>query len=169
MKVLFAPWRNEYTESEARTKNDGITKDECVFCHQLRENNDEKYYILKRYSHCYVVLNKYPYNAGHILILPLKHVGSLNELSPETRAEIMELTNVCTQAVQDALKCDGVNIGMNLGKAAGAGIPSHLHMHVLPRWTGDTNFMPTLGNTKVISFNLDEIYQKLRPYFSGDK
>ena len=165
MKVLFAPWRSQYTKEEARSKNEDTTEKECVFCQQFHENKDAQYYILKRTKNCIVILNRYPYNAGHLLILPIAHIGKLEKLPKEVRHELMDLVSLSSEIVQSQLGAQGVNIGLNLGKAAGAGIPSHLHFHVLPRWIGDANFMPILGQTKVISFDLDEIYQKLKPHF----
>jgi len=165
MDVLFAPWRSNYTEKEARTKNEGTTETECTFCRQFQKNNDQGCYILKRTKHCIVILNRYPYNAGHLLVLPISHVGKLQKLPKEVRHELMDLISQSTEIVQRELGAHGVNIGLNLGKAAGAGIPSHLHFHVLPRWQGDANFMPVLGKTKVISFDLDQIYKKLKPHF----
>jgi ATP adenylyltransferase len=164
MKFLFAPWRSKYAKS-AESKKETTTSKECVFCQQLNENNDEEYFILKRFKYCFIALNKFPYNAGHLLILPLQHQSSLSTLSAQGRIEMMELVTQSTQIVQEVLECEGVNIGLNLGKAAGAGIPSHLHMHVLPRWLADTNFMPALSETKVISFDLSQIYKQLKPYF----
>lgn len=166
MDNLYAPWRDEYTADTARNSDsDNQTEKQCVFCIQLKKNNDEEYYILKRFKHCFVVMNKYPYNAGHILILPLKHQGDFNKICDATRNELMNLAQKSTKILQDVLKCQGVNIGINLGKAAGAGIPSHLHMHVLPRWDGDTNFLPTLTKTKQISFDMNTLYDILKPAF----
>lgn len=113
------------------------------------------------------MLNKYPYNAGHLLILPIKHVASLAELTKEARSELIELQSQSVEILQKTLNNDGANIGINLGKAAGAGIPSHLHIHILPRWQGDTNFMPTIAQTKVISFDLGQYYKKLKKQFNA--
>ncbi len=165
MKKLYAPWRTGYTNSTARMKEENISPEECVFCIQFKENNDEKYYILKRFKHHAAVLNRYPYNAGHMMVLPLEHVASIQDLSEEARHEMIDLANICTHMATTILGAQGVNIGTNIGRAAGAGIPSHLHMHVLPRWVGDTNFLPTLGDVKAVSFDLDEAYKKLKPEF----
>lgn len=169
MKCLFAPWRTQYTKDADITKHNNILQDQCVFCKQLACNNDEQHFILRRFEHNIVILNLFPYNAGHLLVMPLTHHAKLEELSKQTRTEMMELVMHCTHIVQKILKCEGVNVGLNLGKAAGAGIPSHLHMHVLPRWTGDTNFLPIFGETKQISFDLTEIYKKLKPEFDSIK
>src|SRR5438105_807894 len=151
MKQLYAPWRQEYTTDVTQTKSVKTTENDCIFCQQFKEQNDDVYFIIRRFDGVIVMLNKFPYNAGHMLILPINHHASLHELSSEIRAKLMELTMHSIEIVKKALKCDGVNVGINLGKAAGAGIPSHLHMHVLPRFTGDTNFLPTLADTKTIS------------------
>lgn len=165
MKQLYAPWREDYSVSVANTKNEGAQKTECVFCSNFNSTHDEEHFILRRFNHIIVMLNLFPYNAGHLLLLPINHKASLDELSKETRIELIELTNHSATILGKKLKCDGLNIGLNLGKAAGAGIPSHLHMHVLPRFTGDTNFLPTLADTKAISFDLVKIYRQLKPEF----
>ncbi|MFC1842637.1 HIT domain-containing protein [Candidatus Dependentiae bacterium] len=165
MKKLFAPWRSEYSNDVTAGKQEEAQPQSCAFCKQLAQNKDQSNFILKRFKHSFVMLNKYPYNAGHLLVLPIKHVSALSELSKEERTELMELTNLSIDILYKSLKNDGLNAGFNLGKAAGAGIPSHLHMHVLPRWQGDTNFMPTIAETKVISFDLAQLYKQLKPEF----
>jgi len=165
MKNLFAPWRERYASDvdTEDSKKEGIKADKCVFCAQLEQDNDKQNFILRRFDYTYVMLNKYPYNAGHLLILPLRHVSSLSQLSRVERAELMELANQSIEILKKTLKNDGLNVGINLGRAAGAGIPSHLHVHALPRWSGDTNFMPAIAQTKVISFDLQKFYDKLKP------
>jgi ATP adenylyltransferase len=167
MKLLYAPWRENYTTKSVRGKTDpdNNQEDECVFCEQLKNNNDSENFILGRFKHSYVVLNLYPYNGGHLLVLPLNHKAKLSELLPEARTEIMEIVSHCSAILEKELDAKGINVGLNQGKAAGAGLPSHLHFHVLPRWIGDTNFMPTIGETKVISTSLNDTYTKLKPYF----
>lgn len=165
MKLLYCPWRSEYTTDVAHTKNENATQDECVFCIQFGQKKDPQYFILRRFGHHAVMLNLYPYNAGHLLILPLNHVANLYELSKEARIEMTELIMHSTRILKHSLDAHGFNIGLNLGKAAGAGIPSHLHYHVLPRYVGDTNFLPTLAHTKQIAFDLNEFYKKLKPEF----
>ncbi len=165
MKKLYAPWRSPYAASVDKSKHEKTTQETCVFCPQLRENTDEKNLILRRFAHHAVMINKYPYNAGHLLITSLEHKATLGELSRESRAELIELTTHCIEILQKELGAEGINVGINLGKIAGAGIPSHIHMHILPRWTGDTNFLPTLTDTKQISFDLHEIYAQLKPAF----
>lgn len=166
MKQLYSPWREDYTKSVAHSKDASATADQCVFCQHFKDDNDESNLIIKRFKHMIVMFNRFPYNAGHLLILPIKHVANLCDLSQEARIELIELTNHATNVVKEAFGCNGVNIGMNLGKAAGAGIPSHLHMHVLPRFNGDTNFLATLADTKAISFDLKKMYATLKPKFA---
>ena len=166
MNMLYAPWRSEYTSDTHEGKNEGTREQDCVFCNQFASKKDVEHGIIKRFDNTIVVLNKYPYNAGHLLLLPINHVASLENLSAEIRAELMELTSISVTTVKNALKAEGVNVGINLGASAGAGIPSHLHIHILPRWNGDTNFMPAIGQTKVISFDLTTIYSTLSKAFA---
>ena len=165
MKKLYAPWRSKYVTEDVHGKKAVADKDHCVFCTQFSEDEDERYLILQRTERCAVMMNLYPYNAGHLLILPLAHHANLSDLSVDERSELMELTNRSIEIVKASIKPDGFNLGMNLGKAAGAGIPSHLHLHVLPRWEGDTNFFPLLADTKAVSCDLREIYKELRSVF----
>jgi ATP adenylyltransferase len=165
MDVLHAPWRENYITDTARDQKK-LNKDECPFCMQVADNNDSEHMILKRYDHCFVVMNKFPYNGGHVLVLPLDHVASLQDLSDETRNELMKATAESDAILSKVLKNDGCNVGINLGKAAGAGIPTHLHIHVIPRWTGDTNFLPTVANVKQISSDTRKIYSDLKAEFS---
>ncbi len=165
MKRLYAPWRSAYTRSIERTKDDSAQCHECVFCQQLSSQNDTSHFILGRYQHTCAILNLYPYNAGHILLVPYSHTAELFLLTQEERGELIELASITQEILINALEAQGLNVGINQGKAAGAGIPSHLHMHVLPRWIGDTNFLPLLADTKQISTNLHELYQQLLPFF----
>lgn len=167
MKKIYAPWRGDYITNEAHTKNDTITADECIFCKQFDAGNDEKYFILKRFKHTAVMLNLYPYNSGHLLILPLKHHGHLDSLDSVIRNELFEVSSLSTGALKKTLGPSGFNLGMNLGKGSGAGIPSHLHMHIVPRWDGDTNFMPVITDTKVVSFDLVKTFETLEPAFKS--
>src|SRR3989338_1487504 len=168
MEMLYAPWREKYTADATHGPQgkDDAPSSICVFCQHLQNKNDKTSFILGRYKRCYVVLNRYPYNGGHLLVLPFEHKSQLSELSSETRNELMELISQSTSILQEELDAKGINIGLNMGKAAGAGIPSHLHFHVLPRWHGDTNFLPTLGNVKPVSVDLETVYKKLKPRFA---
>ncbi len=165
MNKLYAPWRSDYVTGTAHKEKKDKLKNDCVFCAAFTENNDEKNFILKRFKHCIVMLNLYPYNAGHLLILPIDHKGELHELSTEIRNELMETINLSINALTKVLKPQGFNVGLNLGIAGGGGIPSHLHFHILPRWNGDTNYLATLGEVKVVSSDLFKIYKDLKNEF----
>jgi ATP adenylyltransferase len=167
MKKLYAPWRDTYSLSVAGKESEHIPTSGCVFCSHFNETNDSKNFIIRRFKHCVVMLNLYPYNAGHLLILPHKHIANLSDMSKDARAELIELANHSTEIVKKILKTDGCNVGLNLGRAAGAGIPSHLHLHVLPRFTGDTNFLPLIADVKIVSFDLHDIYKQLKPSFDA--
>lgn len=138
----------------------------CAFCDHLTAGDDEAAHILYRGDTMFVLLNAYPYNTGHVMIAPQRHAGELSELTDEERAELMEVTFRATEVIRAAMNPEGFNVGMNLGAAGGAGIPGHLHMHVVPRWGGDTNFMTTVGDTKVLPEMLAETDAKLRPGFA---
>ncbi len=159
MEKLYAPWRSNYvTQPSKETEN----SKKCIFCEKIKSNDDKKNFILARYPHCFIMMNLYPYNAGHLMIIPNKHTKDLKNLSSDERIELMNALSEATDALNKTLKPDGINIGINIGKAAGAGIPNHLHIHVLPRWEGDTNFMPLLAETKHISTDLNKIYDQLK-------
>ncbi len=159
MKQLWAPWRMEYIS--------GLDQDddECIFCQKPRQDQDEKNLILWRGESCFVMLNLFPYNNGHLLIAPYRHTAQLGEISEKERLEFWELVQEALRVLQISINPDGFNLGMNLGRAAGAGIDAHLHLHIVPRWNGDTNFMPVLDDTKVISESLEKTYRKLKPEF----
>ena len=166
MEYLYAPWRGSYINK----KTSGNKKDDsCVFCTKLAENNDAQNFILRRFKHNAVILNLFPYNAGHLMVIPLEHKKRPVELRIDARQEFMELTSQSIAILEDDLNCDGINAGLNLGAAAGAGIPTHLHMHIIPRWAGDTNFMPIIAQTKPISLNLNLVYEDLKPLFEKIK
>lgn len=165
MKSLYAPWRGEYAQADDRRNPEGNPEHACVFCQHIQDTHDEKHLILARFEHSVVMCNRYPYNAGHLLIVTRAHVDSLEKLSKQARTECMELANASMIILQGLMRPDGCNVGFNMGKAAGAGMPSHVHMHVLPRWYGDTNFLVTLDETKTISVDIGELYKKLQPLF----
>ena len=137
----------------------------CIFCDHLSQGDDEAANILFRGEHSFVLLNAFPYNTGHLMVAPNSHVGSLDEMDPDARAEMMELATRSSSIIREAMGAHGFNVGINMGAAAGAGIPGHLHMHVVPRWDGDTNFMPVVGNTKVLPEMIKDTFTKLRPHF----
>ena len=146
--------------------NSATDDDECIFCKFLADDDDHASHILYRGATSFVILNAFPYNSGHLLIAPRRHAGDLHELGPDDRAELIEMTSAAVDILSEALGAHGFNIGMNLGRVAGAGIPGHLHVHVVPRWGGDTNFMPVVGDTKVLPEMIEETDSKLRPLFA---
>jgi ATP adenylyltransferase len=133
----------------------------CIFCEKPAEGHDERNWILHRGGRAFIILNAFPYNNGHLMVAPFRHTADVESLHPEEQAEIFDLTRLCVALLREAYRPDGYNIGMNLGKVAGAGVADHLHMHIVPRWNGDTNFMPVLGDTKVLPDSLDSTYRKL--------
>ncbi len=140
---------------------------ECIFCVALAADKDEELFVVHRGEHSFVILNAFPYNTGHLMIAPFRHAGDLTELEADERSELMEVTSRAVEVVGEAMSPHGFNVGMNLGEVAGAGIPGHLHMHVVPRWGGDTNFMPVVGETKVLPELLADTDKKLRPGFAS--
>ena len=160
MRNLWAPWRMSYILQVDQTE-------ECIFCTKPKEERDEENLILHRGEVCFAMMNLFPYNNGHLMVAPYRHTADLGGLSDEEHLEMMALAGQCTEILSEILKAAGFNIGMNLGRVAGAGIDQHLHLHVVPRWNGDTNFMPIVGDTKVISEALVDTYRKLREGFGG--
>jgi ATP adenylyltransferase len=159
MERLWTPWRMEYIKSGT---HDEI---ECIFCELPARDDDESTFILKRGRLAFVILNIFPYNSGHLMVAPFRHIADVEELTTEEGHEGFALLGRSVHALKEALQPQGFNIGMNLGRVAGAGVPDHLHFHVVPRWGGDTNFMPVLGETKVLPELLEESYAKLKPLF----
>jgi ATP adenylyltransferase len=166
MNKLYAPWRHNYVTKQLGEKSKTELKNNCVFCDQFAQEDDAKYLILKRFEHTAVMLNYYPYNAGHLMVLPLEHKATLNDLDKTARSELMEATNLSNNILQNVMNCEGMNIGINLGIAGGGGIPSHLHIHLLPRWRGDTNFLATLGETTLVCSDFYKIYKDLKEPFA---
>jgi ATP adenylyltransferase len=159
MKRLWAPWRLQYVTGD---KPEG-----CVFCQKPLEGNDRAAYILYRGTHAYVILNAFPYNNGHLMVVPFAHTSALEDLPPQTTHEMMDLGQLACRVLKTAMNPNGINVGFNLGAAAGAGIADHLHMHVVPRWSGDTNFMPVVADVRVIPQSLDDTYQLLTKAFAA--
>ncbi|MCK5132649.1 MAG: HIT domain-containing protein [Candidatus Sabulitectum sp.] len=160
---LWAPWRYDYiTSPESRME-------ECIFCGIGRcdPSRDRENLILHRGKHAFVVLNRYPYINGHLMIVPFRHAGDLSSLEKEERYEMMELVVQAEEALRKGMKCQGMNGGWNIGSAGGAGIPAHFHLHMLPRWNGDTNFMTTVGAIRVVSQSLEMAHEQLSAYFGG--
>ena len=153
--MLWAPWRVKYIMN-LKKKSRG-----CVFCQIARQKQDRKNYILTRTKHSFAVLNIYPYNNGHTLIIPYRHVNDLSKLQGDEKMDLISLMESTKALLDKTLKPKGYNIGLNLGRIAGAGFPGHVHIHVVPRWGGDVNFMPVIAQTKVISQSLNALYEKL--------
>ncbi len=159
--TLWAPWRIDYILRKSPPKEDG-----CLFCRLHAESEDRKNLILARSEHSYVVLNRFPYSSCHLLVLPAAHFADFNQLESEVYFDLMLLLKKATAVLQKALKPGGINVGLNMGAAAGAGIAEHLHFHIVPRWDGDHNFMPVIADTMVMPQHLDSAYEMLLPYFT---
>jgi len=159
MDRLYTPWRMSYIG--------GDRPQGCIFCVKPAEDLDEKNLILGRSEHAYALLNLYPYNSGHLMIVPFAHTGDLAGLAPDVAADVMGLTQRAVAALTDEYHPQGFNVGMNLGEVAGGSISAHLHVHVVPRWGGDTNFMPVTADTKVLPETLDRTWERLRPRFQA--
>jgi ATP adenylyltransferase len=160
MDYLWTPWRFQYVT------NSGNFSD-CVFCVAAKDTDDHANLVVHRAAHHYVILNRFPYTSGHIMVVPYAHVASLEELAPEALSEMMSLARDSVQHLRAVYHPEGLNLGINLGKAAGAGIAAHLHLHVLPRWTGDTNFMTVAAETRVLPEDLQVTWEKLRAAFGS--
>jgi len=159
MDILWAPWRAKYVNMCGKPSKG------CIFCAAKKKKNDRENLILYRGKNVFVIMNKFPYNNGHLMIVPYHHSGDLCRLSKSENGALWETVILCRKALEKALCPQGYNIGMNLGRVAGAGIDTHCHLHIVPRWSGDTNFMPMVGNVKVISEELEETYKRLKKYF----
>ncbi|MFQ6011216.1 MAG: HIT domain-containing protein [Nitrososphaerales archaeon] len=155
MKRLWAPWRLEFVSKATRKM------DECIFCDLPREDNDESNYIAKRGRSSYVILNSYPYNNGHSMVAPYKHVRNLEDLTNQELLEHFDMVRDVIKALKKIYRPKAFNIGMNLGRSAGAGIADHIHSHIVPRWDGDTNYMPVISDTKIVHESLSSTYKKL--------
>lgn len=166
VNFLYAPWRDSY---ENKPNNNEIISKVCPLCKNINSNEDKKDFILSRYKNFIIQLNLFPYNKGHILILPLSHKKDLHEFSVEEKFELMELISQSSKILQETFKAEGINIGINIGKPAGASIPDHLHVHLLPRWQGDDGFIFLIGQTRVIGADLNKIYEILKPKFDEIK
>ncbi len=155
MDRIWAPWRVKYITKILKEDHS------CVFCKILKEKKDAKNYIVARTKFCFSVLNIYPYNNGHLLLLPYRHVDDLTKLTKDERNDLFDLLDKSRAVLDATVKPQGYNVGMNLGRLAGAGFPGHLHIHVVPRWKGDANFMPVIAETKIISQSLKALHKKL--------
>lgn len=157
--ILWAPWRMEYILGE---KESG-----CIFCTRIKQakENDKENLILYRGDYNFIIMNKYPYNNGHLMIVPNQHTSEFESLNDDEKLEMMNIVSKSLTVLKKAIRPDGFNVGLNIGKIAGAGIDDHLHFHIVPRWAADTNFMPVVGHTKVISEGLWETWERLREGF----
>lgn len=153
MDRLWAPWRVKYITNKQPLK--------CIFCRKPLEKNNKKNFIIKRGKNVFSVLNIFPYNTGHLMVAPYRHVKDLRRLNAQETRELMDLVKESLTLLDKKLKPEGYNIGLNLGRVAGAGFAGHVHMHIVPRWSGDTNFMPATNNTKVMSRSLEELHKIL--------
>jgi ATP adenylyltransferase len=166
---LWTPWRYQYISGETakNSGDDSSSSNSCIFCTLPQEDptQDERNLIIHRARHNFIILNLYPYTSGHLLIIPYEHSSELDAISKEATDELMDLAKRAQTILRAAYRPDGLNLGMNLGRVAGAGVAGHVHLHVLPRWTGDANFMTTAGETRVLPEDLPTTYKKLHGQF----
>jgi len=156
MEILWAPWRMEYILSPK--------EDSCIFCTPLQQRDDRRNLILHRGKESFIILNRYPYTNGHLMVAPYRHIGLLEELSAEEVKDLMINIQLSIRVLKGAMAPHGFNIGANVGKVAGAGVEGHVHFHIVPRWEGDTNYMPVLASTRVIPEHLQQTYDRLRDF-----
>ena len=163
MERIWSPWRMAYIQAAKEQGEDGG----CIFCDLPAEGDDERTMILARGELAFVIVNSFPYNPGHLMVAPFRHVGAFTALEAAELADVDALVARSIRALEQEMEPHGFNLGMNLGRVAGAGIPDHVHWHLVPRWNGDTNFMPVVGQTRVLPELLEETYARLRPRFEG--
>ncbi len=157
MKRIWAPWRIQYIRAPEHKG--------CIFCDKPQENKDEENLILYRGKHNFVIMNAFPYNPGHLMVVPYRHLGKLEDMSAIERNEHYGIVSRVVGILRESTRTENFNIGMNLGRVAGAGIADHVHTHIVPRWNGDNNFMPVIGETRVMSESMTDIYQRLKIKF----
>ena len=157
MDYLWTPWRYAYITTAAKNENPAV----CIFC-ELPKLPDREAKIVYRGQYCYIILNSFPYTSGHVMVVPFAHLAELNALPQTASNELMELSQKMETVLRQVYSPDGINLGMNIGRAAGAGVAGHVHMHVLPRWVGDTNFMTVTGESRVLPEALDVTYERIR-------
>ena len=153
MDYLFTPWRYAYLQGAEAAEG-------CIFCEKSKSTDDRGNLIVQRALHCYVILNAFPYTSGHIMVVPYAHVDTLQKLAAEAAAEMMAVAQQMEGVLRELYRPEGINLGMNIGKAAGAGVAGHIHLHVLPRWTADSNFMTVVGETRVLPEALEVTYKR---------
>ncbi len=156
---IWAPWRLRYVK-------DANKSSECVFCSKPELGDDREALIVHRGDRCFVILNLYPYTSGHLMVMPFEHVGRLQDIEPEVTAEMMDLAQQAMRRMDEVYSPEGFNVGLNQGRVAGAGVEGHIHLHVVPRWAGDNNYMPVLADTRVMPQSLEESYDALRGGFT---
>lgn len=159
MHILWAPWRMEYIKSPRKHTSS------CVFCEKLHDNRDRENLLLHRSSHSFVIMNPFPYNNGHLMVLPNEHVPDMNKLSDEGMLDFIKTTRFCIDCLQSSMMPEGFNIGINFGKVAGAGLGEHMHLHIVPRWAGDASFITVIGETRVIPEHVARTYDMLADIF----
>jgi ATP adenylyltransferase len=162
MKFITAPWREEYIKKAFKMT-------ECIFCQALETEKDSEAFILHRTKHNFLILNRYPYTPGHLMIAPYEHLDSIEKAEKEITDEMADLLKLSLSVLRKTYRPHGFNTGMNIGRSAGAGVADHYHLHVIPRWTGDSNFMPLIGKTKVVIEDIETTYKKLRSHFQKMK
>lgn len=168
MDRIWAPWRVQYilgVKPEKDAKNE--TPESCIFCQALSHGNDEEKLILHRGKTNFIMMNLYPYTSGHLMIVPIRHLNRLEDMTDEEMLEAMTLSRKMLKVFRKVMNPEGFNLGWNLGRVAGAGVVEHVHLHIVPRWNGDANFMPVLGDVKVISEHIESSYKKLREGFAS--
>ena len=163
MDYLWTPWRYAYITTAAKNENPAA----CIFC-ELPKLSDREAKIVYRGQHCYIILNSFPYTSGHVMVVPFAHLAELSALAQPAAHEMMDLSQKMETVLRQVYSPDGVNLGMNIGRAAGAGVAGHIHMHVLPRWVGDTNFMTVTGETRVLPESLEVTYDRIRAAIRDD-
>ncbi len=154
MDIMYTPWRYEYVSTVDERKG-------CIFCDKAAEDDDRKNLIVLRADKCMAMLNLYPYSSGHTMVAPYKHAGTIEDLDMETLTEMMAVARKLMRAIRSSFDNEGFNIGINISRVAGAGITDHVHMHVVPRWAGDANFMPVVGDTRVLPVSLEQVWERL--------
>ena len=161
MDYLWTPWRYQYVTTTG-------DKSECIFCAAAQASDDRERLVVHRAARSFVILNRFPYTSGHLMVVPYEHVAALEELPDETLVELIRLARDSVKHLRTAYRPEGLNLGMNLGRSAGAGIAGHVHLHVLPRWTGDTSFITTVGETRLVPEDLEVTWEKLARAFRGE-
>ena len=160
MQVIFAPWRLDYILSDKKSES-------CIFCEMVAAQNDEVMLVVHRTSRSIVALNRYPYNNGHLMVAPGRHAGSLTELADEELCDVFKTVRLCEMVLARSIKPEGLNIGINIGRCAGAGALGHVHIHIVPRFSGDSNFMTTVSEVRVIPESLPDTFRQLKPVFTA--